>query len=99
MFAYGEDIAAWDEVYSQTEKFQYYKSMGFNVFAYSDSSTQLIRFGDEFSNGYFRMSRRALDGFRLWEAVYGGYDGVSDIVDASAVFDPARPTDAYLYSL
>ena len=98
MFAYGEDIAAWDEVYSQTEKFQYYKAMGFNVFAYSDSSTQIIRFGDEFSDGYFRMSRRALDGFRLWEAVYGGYDGVSDLVDAATVIDPARPTDAYLYS-
>ena len=95
IFAHGEDLAAWNEEYSSTEKFQYLKSQGFNIFCNVDSTQYFVQIGDL----YLRMGRRNLDGYRLWEAVYGGNDRISDLVDAASVIDPKRPTDASLYSL
>ena len=95
IFAHGQDLAAWNEDYASTEKFQYLKSCGFNIYCNVDSSQYFVQTGDL----YLRMGRRNLDGYRLWMAVYGGDDRVSDLIDASTVFDPQRPTDASLYNL
>ena len=95
IFAHGQDLASWNEEYSSTEKFQYLKSMGFTIYCNVDSSEYFVQIGDE----YLRMGRRNLDGYRLWMAVYGGDDRVSDLIDAASVIDPARPTDASLYEL
>ncbi len=95
IFAHGEDLAAWNEDYASTEKFQYMKSQGFDIFCNVDSSQYFVQIGDL----YLRMGRRNLDGYRLWEAVYGGDDKVSDLIDAASVFDKNRPTDESLYDL
>ena len=95
IFAHGEDLASWNEDYASSPKFQYLKSQGFNVFCNVDSSQYFVQIEDQF----LRMGRRNLDGYRLWEAVYGGTDRLSDLIDASSVFDAKRPTDASYYSL
>ncbi len=95
IFAHGQDLASWNEDYASTEKFQYLKSKGFNVYCNVDSSQYFVQIEDS----YFRMGRRNLDGYRLWEAVYGGNDKVSDLFDAASVYDAKRPTDESLYAL
>ncbi len=96
VFAHGQDLAAWNEDYASTEKFRYLKSQGFTFYCNVDGASQyFVQTGDEF----LRMGRRNVDGYRLWEAVYGGADRVSDLFDAASVIDPARPTDPSLYQL
>ncbi len=95
IFAHGQDLADWTEEYSETEKFQYMKSQGFNIFCNVDSSQYFVAYGDL----YMRQGRRNLDGYRLWQAVFGGDDKTSDLYDAASVWDEARPTDAELYDL
>lgn len=95
IFAHGQDLANWDEDYASTAKFQYLKSVGFDIYCNVDSTQYFVQIEDQF----LRMGRRNLDGYRLWQAVYGGNDKVSDLIDAASVFDPNRPTDASLYQL
>ena len=95
IFAHGQDLANWNEEYAESEKFRYFKSQGFNIFCNVDSAVYFVQIGDE----YLRMGRRNLDGYRLWWAVYGDDDRISDLIDPAACFDPLRPTDAYLYEL
>lgn len=95
IFAHGQDLASWDEEYSETEKFRYLKSQGFNIFCNVDSSKYFVEFGDL----YMRQGRRNLDGYRLWQAVYGNDDKTSDLYDAASVWDQSRPVDAELYDL
>ena len=90
IFAHGQDLANWDEDYASTAKFQYLKSVGFDIFCNVDSTQYFVQIEDQF----LRMGRRNLDGYRLWQAVYGGNDKVSDLIDAASVFDPNRQTDA-----
>lgn len=95
IFAHGQDLASWDQDYASSEKFQYLKSQGFNIYCNVDSSQYFVQLEDTF----LRMGRRNLDGYRLWQAVYGGNDKLSDLFDAASVFDAARPTDEWLYQL
>lgn len=95
IFAHGQDLANWDEDYASTAKFQYLKSVGFDIYCNVDSTQYFVQIEDQF----LRMGRRNLDGYRLWQAVYGGNDKVSDLIDAASVFDPNRPTDESLYQL
>lgn len=95
IFAHGQDLASWNEDYASTEKFQFMKSQGFTIYCNVDSSQYFVQIGDEF----LRMGRRNLDGYRIWQAVYGGDDKVSDLIDAASVIDPQRPTDESLYQL
>ncbi|MDD3794799.1 MAG: polysaccharide deacetylase [Lachnospiraceae bacterium] len=95
IFAHGQDLANWDQDYASTDKFKYLKSQGFDIFCNVDSTQYYVQIGDE----YLRMGRRNLDGYRLWQCVYGGKDEVSDLFDASSVIDPDRPSDASFYSL
>lgn len=95
IFAHGQDLANWNEEYASTEKFQYLKGQGFNIFCNVDSSQYFVQIGDL----YLRMGRRNLDGYRLYQSVYQGSDRLNDLIDAGSVWDQNRPTDASLYSL
>ncbi|MDO4616015.1 MAG: polysaccharide deacetylase [Lachnospiraceae bacterium] len=95
IFAHGQDLATWTEEYESTEKFQYLKGQGFNIYCNVDSSQYFV----EYSDTYMRQGRRNLDGYRLWQAVFGGDDKTSDLYDAASVWDQQRPTDAELYDL
>ena len=93
IFAHGQDLASWDEEYADTDKFKYLKGKGFSIFCNVDSTKYFVQIGDE----YLRMGRRNLDGLRLWQAVYGDKDYLSDLFDSKTVIDPERPTDPALY--
>ena len=95
IYAHGQDMSSWDVEYDSTEKFQFMKSQGFNIFCNVDSSQLFVQIGDT----YLRMGRRNLDGYRIWEAVYKDNDLISDLCDAKTVIDPERPTDPSLYEL
>lgn len=82
IFAFGADITGVED-YSGP-KFDYLKSVGFDYYCNVDSSQYWVQLRDN----YLRMGRRNLDGYRM----YYNPDMLADLFDASAVFDPARPT-------
>lgn len=83
IFAFGADINSGGE-YTGEEKYEYLKSQGYNYYCNVDSNKYFVQITDE----YFRMGRRNLDGYRM----YYNPDLLSDLFDASEVFDPSRPT-------
>lgn len=83
IFAFGTDITGVED-YTGHPKFEFLKSKGFNYFCNVDSHQYWIQLRDN----YFRMGRRNLDGYRM----YYNPELLSDLFDASQVFDPARPT-------
>lgn len=83
IFAFGADINNGGD-YTGDEKFEYLKSQGYNYYCNVDSSKYFVQIRDS----YFRMGRRNVDGYRM----YYNPDMLSDLFDASAVFDPSRPT-------
>lgn len=84
IFAFGADIGDWQAYTSDNEKFNYLKSVGFDIYCNVDSSQYWVQFG----NTYMRQGRRNLDGYRM----YYNPEMVADLFDASSVFDSARPT-------
>lgn len=86
IFAHGQDIADWRDYTTDNEKFQYFKSQGFNFFCNVDSSQYFLQIRDS----YVRQGRRNLDGYRLWNDVHGPKNRTSDLFDASKMLDPAR---------
>lgn len=79
----GGDIAGTEEYTSSNDKFTYLKSQGFNIFCPVDSTPYWQQKGDN----YFRMSRRNLDGYRM----YHSPEKLEDLFDVDEVFDSARP--------
>ena len=63
------------------------KNFGFRYFCNVDSNMYWVQIGDD----YLRQGRRNVDGFRMWEAIYGGKNRLSDLFDVLSVFDPKRP--------
>lgn len=83
IFAFGADINSGD-VYTGSEKFEYLKSQGYDYYCNVDSNKYFVQATEE----YFRMGRRNVDGYRM----YYNPDLLSDLFDASEVFDSSRPT-------
>ena len=84
IFAFGADLGDWQPYTTNNEKFNYMKSQGFNIFCNVDSAQYWVQFG----NTFMRQGRRNLDGYRI----YHNPEMLSDLFDAEAVFDAARPT-------
>lgn len=82
IFAFGTDLTDYAD-YSG-DKFEYFKSQGYNYFCNVDSRKYFVQIRDR----YFRQGRRNLDGYRM----YYNPEMLEDLFDAKAVFDPARPT-------
>lgn len=96
IFAHGQDLSDWHDYTMDNEKFAYLKSQGFNIYCNVDSSQYFVQVRDN----YLRMGRRNLDGYRLYQNLYGGgEDRTSDLFDSASVIDPQRPTDPSLYNL
>ncbi len=95
IFAHGQDLANWNEDYASTDKFKYLKDQGFSIFCNVDSAKYFVQQGDLF----FRMGRRNLDGYRLYQGVYAGSDRLNDLFDPASVWDQRRPTDPSLYNI
>lgn len=86
IFAFGADIGGSAPYTSDNTdgKFDYLKSQGFDIYCNVDSQKYFVQFGDDF----MRQGRRNLDGYRM----YYNPELVSDLFDASQVFDSTRPT-------
>lgn len=82
IFAFGTDLTQVED-YSG-DKFEFFKSQGYNYFCNVDSSQYFVQIRDR----YFRQGRRNLDGYRM----YYNPELLEDLFDAKAVFDPSRPT-------
>ena len=83
IFAFGADINGGGE-YTGDEKFNYLKSQGYDYYCNVDSNKYFVQITDE----YFRMGRRNVDGYSM----YYNPELLSDLFDASEVFDSSRPT-------
>ncbi|MDY4694251.1 MAG: polysaccharide deacetylase [Blautia sp.] len=81
IFAFGTDLTQAED-YSG-EKFDYLKSQGYNYYCNVDSRQYFVQIRDN----YFRQGRRNVDGYRM----YYNPELLTDLFDATAVFDPARP--------
>lgn len=84
IFSFGADLGDWQPYTSDNAKFNYMKSVGFDIFCNVDSAQYWVQFGDN----YMRQGRRNLDGYRM----YYNPEMLEDLFDASEVFDAARPT-------
>ncbi len=87
IFAHGEDLEGPGDYTESNEKYQYFRSEGFNIFCNVDSNEYTTHFGED----YMRQGRRNLDGYRIYQNAKGNENNVSDLFDASEVLDPARP--------
>ena len=83
-FAFGADIGNWEGYTSDNKKYDYYKSRGYRYFCNVDSSQYWVQITDD----YFRQGRRDIDGYRM----YYNPEVLSDLFDASEVWDSSRPT-------
>lgn len=89
IFAHGNDIGDWQDYSQDNEKFQYYKSVGYNFFCNVDGSTP---YWVQIRDNYVRQGRIDLDGFMLYKASTGQTDVLDGMFDASQAFDSRRPT-------
>lgn len=88
----GNDVADWHPYTEENYRYQYLASKGFRYFCNVDASKPAwIQKGPD----YLRMARRNLDGYRLYEDMIQedpAKKRLSDLFDASQIFDPSRPT-------
>lgn len=89
IFAHGNDLGDWQDYSPDNEKYQYYKSAGYNFFCNVDGSTP---YWVQIRDSYVRQGRINLDGFMLYKAISGQTDVLDHMFDANQVFDSRRPT-------
>lgn len=88
IFAHGNDVGDWHDYKSDNEKFNYYKSAGYNYFCNVDGSTDhWIQIRDN----YVRQGRINLDGYMLYKAISGQTTVLDNLFSAAQVFDVTRP--------
>ena len=93
IFPFGADLGegswrGYDHSDSIKQKYKYLDSLGFDYYCPVDGA----QYWTQMKDGYFRQGRRNLDGIRMWWAVSGYKDTLSDLFDANKVFDKTRPT-------
>ena len=84
LYPNGSDIAGVEKYTMDNEKFQILYDSGIRYFYNVDSHIYWCQRG----SNYFRGGRRNLDGYRM----YNHPHKLDDLFDATAIFDPARPT-------
>ena len=89
IFAHGNDIGDWRDYAADNEKFNYYKSAGYNFFCNVDGSTE---YWVQIRDNYVRQGRINLDGYMLYKAMSGQTTVLNNMFQASQVFDTNRPT-------
>lgn len=88
LFPYGTDIAAYTGYDEENENYVYLRDKGFRFFCNIDSSQCWVQVATD----YVRQGRRSIDGLRLYQDVQEGADRLSDLFDASLVYDASRPS-------
>ncbi len=89
IFAHGNDIGDWQDYSPDNEKYQYFKSAGYNFFCNVDGSQP---YWVQIRNDYVRQGRIDLDGYMLYQSSLGETTVIDDMFLASQVFDQRRPT-------
>ena len=88
IFAHGQDLQAWGDYDASNEKYQYFRSQGYNIFCNVDGSHVYCTW---IGDSYMRQGRRNLDGYRIYNNAIGTQDNLSDLFDAAEIIDPLRP--------
>ncbi len=97
IYPFGNDISNFHAYNAENPRFNYLESKGFRYFCNVDASTP---YWMQKGTNYFRMARRNLDGYRLYQDVIAtdpAKKRLSDLFDAAEIFDPARPTPVTWY--
>lgn len=89
IFAHGNDIGDWQDYSEDNEKYQYFKSAGYNFYCNVDGSTP---YWVQIRNDYVRQGRINLDGYMLYKSSIGETTVIDNLFTASEVFDSRRPT-------
>lgn len=89
IFAHGNDIGDWQDYSSDNEKYQYFKSAGYNFFCNVDGS---VPYWVQIRDNYVRQGRINLDGYMLYQSSQGNTTVLDNMFTASQVFDSRRPT-------
>lgn len=89
IFAHGNDIGDWQDYSSDNEKYQYFKSAGYNFFCNVDGS---VPYWVQIRSNYVRQGRINLDGYMLYQSSQGATTVIDNLFLASQVFDSRRPT-------
>ena len=77
------------EILDEEEKYQYFKSAGYNFFCNVDGSQP---YWVQIREHYVRQGRIDLDGYMLYKASTGQTTVLDNMFKASEVFDQRRPT-------
>ena len=97
LYPFGNDISDFHPYTSENPRFAYLMSKGFRYFCNVDASKP---YWMQKGTDYFRMARRNLDGYRLYEDMVQtdpAKKHLSDLFDAADIFDSARPTPVTWY--
>ena len=97
LYPFGNDIADFHAYTEDNPRFKYLESKGFRYFCNVDASTP---YWMQKGTNYFRMARRNLDGYRLYQDTIQedpAKKRLSDLFDARDIFDSARPTPVTWY--
>lgn len=89
IFAHGNDIGDWRDYAADNEKYNFYKSAGYNYFCNVDGSTE---YWVQIRDSYVRQGRINLDGFMLYKGMTGATTVTNNMFSAGEVFDNRRPT-------
>ena len=97
LYPFGNDISDFHPYTSENLRFAYLMSKGFQYFCNVDASKP---YWMQKGTDHFRMARRNLDGYRLYEDMVQtdpAKKHLSDLFDAADIFDSARPTPVTWY--
>ena len=97
LYPFGNDIADFHAYTEDNPRFKYLESKGFRYFCNVDASTP---YWMQKGTNYFRMARRNLDGYRLYQDTVQedpAKKRLGDLFDARDIFDSARPTPVTWY--
>ena len=97
LYPFGNDIADFHAYTEDNPRFKYLESKGFRYFCNVDASTP---YWMQKGTNYFRMARRNLDGYRLYQDTVQedpAKKRLSDLFDAKDIFDSVRPTPVTWY--
>lgn len=97
LYPFGNDISDFHPYTSENPRFAHLMSKGFRYFCNVDASKP---YWMQKGTDHFRMARRNLDGYRLYEDMVQtdpAKKHLSDLFDAADIFDSARPTPVTWY--
>lgn len=88
LYPYGTDIGDESTYGSDNEKYTYLKNQGFCYFSAMDIGSSRTQTTEE----YYRCNYKNLDGYRMYQDLYGNAGRFAGILDFTAIYDQNRPS-------